>query len=117
MSETEIPPVTLSSKVKATERYKKVLQVVSLFLKEPITPVEISIIDEFYHAESGLITTESRKTVRQNLNMSAEQLNNYIRVLRKTKKLIIKDSLHPIFLQTLPEGDTMTIIINLQVVL
>lgn len=118
MSDTEIAiqPINISSKVKATERYKKFLQVASLFLKEPITPVEVSIIDELYHAESGLVTTESRKTVRDNLNTSAEQLNNYIRSLRK-KKLIKDDSIHPLFLQILPEGDFMVISIKLEVIL
>lgn len=119
MPETETPimPITISSKVKATERYKKFLQVASLFLKEPMTPVEVSIIDEFYHAEAGLITTQSRKTVRDNLKMTPEQLNNYIGVLRKKKKLIVGNSLHPLFLQPMPEGDIMGIAIKLEVVL
>jgi poly-beta-hydroxyalkanoate depolymerase len=122
MTETleSIKPIVLTSKVKATERYRVFLQVASLFMKNPLTPVEISIIDEFYHAESGLITTGSRKTVRENLNISAGQLNNYIRELR-IKKIIIEDSLNPRVLQPLPEvkeeNGRMRIIINLDVVL
>jgi arginyl-tRNA synthetase len=59
--------------------------------KSTKTDVEMQIIDEFYHAESGAITTSSRKTVRENMDVSAEHLNNYIRRLR-LKKLMTKDS-------------------------
>ena len=112
---TPVVPINLSSTVQAQERYKKFLQIVSLFLKEPLTPVEISIIDEFYHAEAGNITTNSRRQVRENLNMSAAQLNNYIRVLRNNKKVIAKNSLISPFLQPIPEGENMFIAIKLKV--
>lgn len=106
--------INLNSIVKAQERYKKFLQIASLFMKTPLTPVEISIMDEFYHIEQGAITTESRKVARENLNMSAENLNNYIRVLRK-KNIIIDNSIRSSFLQPLAIGDTMLITIALKV--
>jgi hypothetical protein len=112
----QVTPISLKSKVKATDRYRKYLEVLSLFLREPITDVEMQIIDEFYHAESGAITTSSRKTVRENMDVSAEHLNNYIRRLR-LKKLMTKDSLIPMLLQPIPEGETMKIHINLAVIL
>lgn len=109
-------PISLKSKVKATERYRRYLQVLSLFLHKPLTPVEMDIIDEFYHTESGAITSSSRKIVRENLNVSAEHLNNYIKRLR-IKGIIKEDSLIPMLLQPIPEGDNMQININLAVTL
>lgn len=113
---TPTSQIALKSKVKATERYKKYLQILSLFLHKPLTGVEIDILDEFYHVESGAITSSSRKTVRENLNVSAEHLNNYIKRLR-AKGVIKEDSLIPMLLQPIPEGETMQIHITLGVII
>lgn len=115
-------PINLRSTVKATERYRTYLRIASLFLKKPLTSMEMDIMDEFYHQKSGIIDTESRKAVREVLGISPEHLNNYIRALRK-KNIIIDQpgtdtiSLHPSFLQPMPEDKIMNISINLQVVL
>jgi chaperonin cofactor prefoldin len=114
MSES-IGAIKINSRVQALERYKKYLEVSSVFMKNPLTKLEIKFMDELFNNSGGIITTESRKTVRENLNISAEQLNNYIRGLRK-KGVIIDDNISPHFLIDIPESETFSISVNCKVV-
>lgn len=116
MSETNTSETfTLNSKVTALDRYKKYLQIVSLLMKKPLTDLEITILDEFYHASYGVITTESRRTVRENVNLSSENLNNYILKLRK-RKVIIDDRINPNLLIAIPETETFDIHLKLAII-
>jgi hypothetical protein len=115
MSEEAIKPLTIISKVKATERYKKYLQIISLFMTKPLTSVEIDVLDELYHTSNGVLTTESRKTIRENINMSPENLNNYIRGLRK-KNVIIDETINSRFLITIPPDELFNINLELKVI-
>lgn len=112
----EFKPLIIKGKVKATDRYRKYLEVISLFLKRPLTKQEIDVLDEFYTVNLGEITTESRKEVRENLNISSENLNNYIRILRKDG-YINGNLVHPVFHIGIPESDNFNIDVRLQVVL
>lgn len=112
--EADIRPLILRSKVKATNRYRKFLEVSSLFMTKPLTKVEMSLLDEFYQISGGKITTEYRKIVRENLDMSSEQVNNYIGNLRK-RGIIIDDEINSKFLINIPESEIFAINIFLQV--
>lgn len=112
----ELQSIKIKSKVKATDRYKKFLQISSLFLTVPITRVEIDVLDEFYNISGGKLTTEDRRRVRETLDMSAEQLNNYIRTLRK-KRIIIDDEINPKLMIDIPESVVFSLQIDLSVTL
>ena len=114
MSETS-EPIKLKGKVNALNRYRKFLEISSAIMKQPFTKLEIKLLDELYHA-GGILTTETRRQIRDNMKISPENLNNYIRVLRK-KKILIDDSINPLFIIKIPESETMIINIELTVVI
>lgn len=114
MPETNSPSfLRIAARVKATSRYRKFLEVSSVFLTNPFTKVEMDLLDELYH-QGGQITTDSRKTIRDNLDVSPEQLNNYIRALRK-KGVIHDDVIVPALMCQIPAQSPFNIVVQLQV--
>lgn len=95
-------PLTLTVKIKPENRYRKYLEITSLFLDKRLSPLQIDILDELYQFSKGELTTESRRHVRESLNKSQEQINNYILKMRK-RKLIIDDNVNPKLLVPIPE--------------
>ena len=88
--------VALKSKIRATDRYRKYLKIVSVFLLKPLTNTEIDIIENLFLLSEGILTSEVRSKICDELNISSNQLNNYIRQLR-IKNVIVENELNSIF--------------------
>lgn len=107
-------PITIKPKVHATKRYETFLKISSLFLAKPLTKVEVNILDELYFT-GGELNSDVRKLIKDALDMSAEQLNNYIKVLR-AKKVIVGDRINPSLMISIPEEDHFMVEIDMRVV-
>ena len=116
MEDNQQDLIQLTTSINATERYKRYLQICSLSMPEPLTDLEIEVLDELYHSEGATLTTETRKCICENLNKSSSQLNNYVRYLRK-KGVIQEDKIHPNLMIRIPKTETFTITINMKVII
>lgn len=83
--------IILTKKVKVDERYKEFLRAVSNFNDMGLSDREIQILDGFYWASDGVITSEARKSVAADLEISIYNLNNQLSKLRD-KKIIVKSA-------------------------
>lgn len=107
--------ITIKPKIKATNRYRYYLQITSLFLQTPITPLEVDILDELYSCFDSEVTTDARKQIQSKFNKSPDLVNNYIRKMR-LKKLLIGDAINPKLIIPIPNESMFPINIEMHIV-
>lgn len=89
--------INLNFRCPRTDFYKQVIRLLASAHPEGLSRTEVDIIDQIFHqgeTEQKLITAEVRKHICSNLNMSAQNLNNYITKLKK-KGYIVYNRLNP----------------------
>lgn len=79
------------------EWYKQFIKIISITIHGGLSSTEIDILDQIYKlgdTDEKLITPNVRRLICSNLNISSQNLNNYITKL-KSKSLIVYNRLNP----------------------
>lgn len=83
--------IKLSLSTSNNDRYRKALSILSSILPEHLTEKDINIICLIYQMEGKReLTTAKRKSIREVLGISEQDLNNYVRQLKR-KKVLVED--------------------------
>ncbi len=79
------------------EWYKQFIRLISISLDEGLSSMETNVLDQIFKigdTDQKLITPEVRRNICKNLDISTQNLNNYIAKLKK-RKFIVFDRLNP----------------------
>ena len=81
--------ISIQKAVKAENRYKEFLKVVSAFHNLQLSDREIEVLDEVFWEGDGILSTQVRQQAADKLKITEFNLNNQIMKLTK-KKLIVE---------------------------
>lgn len=82
--------ISIQKAVKAENRYKEFLKIVSAFHGLKLSDREIEVLDELFWNGDGVLSTQARQSAADKLKITEFNLNNQIMKLCK-KKLIVDD--------------------------
>jgi hypothetical protein len=106
----QVKTIRVSLKCPSSERYKKALSILSAILPQHLTEKEMKIISLLYELEGErVLNTEKRKVIREALQISDNDMNNYVRQLKN--KSVLKEirpkeiGLNPLLNITLNPGE------------
>lgn len=85
--------VTVTRKIQVDQRYIEFIKLVSAFNELKLSVREIDVLNKLYWVSEGKATTEAKKQIGEELDMSAFNLNNQLMKLRR-KKLLVWNKTH-----------------------
>lgn len=89
--------MTIRFKSNKEDWYKQFIRLISITTPDGISQTETDVLDQIFKigdTEEKLITPEVRKKICANLNISTQNLNNYITKLKK-RNFIVYNRLNP----------------------
>lgn len=110
-------PITKGLKLKKYEYYEMHLSIISPFLPQTLTGMEIKVLSRFMALEGDIAVyrfgTTARKVVKDSLGLTTAGLSNYMGTLIEKKFLIKRGDLIEILPILFPEKEEQTYMFKL----
>jgi hypothetical protein len=82
-TKSTVKTIKVSLKTSNSDRYKKALSILSSILPQHLTEKEMKIVALLYEmGPDRVLTTEKRRQIRETMEMSGHDMNNYVRQLK-----------------------------------
>lgn len=86
--------IAKKNEISELDIYKKYLTIFSIVMDSHLSNLQIDILSTCYIYGDKNVSTNSRKIIKQKLNISTNQLNNYILALKKLGFITPENKIH-----------------------